>query len=180
MSTTYYITSSEYVGPNQEERFNSHTYSIHTYAPRTNMSHEVRTEGWLGTTNDVAEYAHGEFESEEAARAEIGRLLEDCGYREIDCSEPVGADGDELIYDVARFAVGRFEEWGIESTSTWCYEGIEQDVTADTTDERIEEIADEYEAQANSEGFSLHRRTIIKAAAALRDDLRAEREEDDE
>ncbi len=36
---------------------------------RTNMSHEPRTTGWLGSTNNVNRYAHGQFHDEQAARA---------------------------------------------------------------------------------------------------------------
>jgi hypothetical protein len=32
------------------------------------MSREIRTSGWLGTTNDWAKYAHGEFNTIEEAR----------------------------------------------------------------------------------------------------------------
>lgn len=176
-ATMFYITSSEYVGPNLDERLNSHEYRIQTWEPETNMSHAVRTDGWLGTTNDVAAYAHGEFETEEAARAEVERLLADTGYRELDCDDPGSIDDGEELYYTARYAVGRYETWGREGTSNWCYEGVNADVTADTTDERIKELVAEYEGAANGEGFSLDLRTVERDIEARRKELRVEREE---
>jgi hypothetical protein len=64
----YYIVSENYVGPNVDQNLNSHCVRITTTPPRTNMSREIRTSGWLGTTNDWAKYAHGEFNTIEEAR----------------------------------------------------------------------------------------------------------------
>jgi len=46
-------------------------YYIQDYPGTTNQAGEVKTEGWLGTTDDVAKYACGEFVSIEAAAAAI-------------------------------------------------------------------------------------------------------------
>jgi hypothetical protein len=170
---TYYITSSEYVGPNRDQHLNDNIYTISTTPGRTNMSHEIRTDGWLGTTNDWAYYAHGEFETEADARAEIEKLLPD-GYRKLDCDEPTGIDDDgNLTYDLARYSVGKFEDWDAENSVTWCYE-IRHEITAETTDERIDELVDECEGYANAEGVSLDGTAIAKMLTERRDELLAE------
>jgi hypothetical protein len=67
----YYITSSEYIGPNHPKVDTCIT--IMTVPGRTNVSREVRLAGWLGTTNDHSCYAHGEFETIDAARAHVAQ-----------------------------------------------------------------------------------------------------------
>src|SRR5256885_2081753 len=71
--TMYYVIESKYVGPNQDQSqyCDVDTIGIFTAPGKTNSSREVRLEGWLGTTNDWSEYAHGEYESVEAAEAAI-------------------------------------------------------------------------------------------------------------
>lgn len=94
---TYYLVSEEYIGTDlSQERINS--YAITTKSPR-------RTKGWLGTINDWSHYAHGEFDTEELARAEVKRLLAD-DYREL-----FACTDDE----VARFAVGADEQVDAET-----------------------------------------------------------------
>ena len=168
----HYITSSEYAGPNQDEHSDDHTYQISTEPGRTNMSHEVRTDGWLGTSNDWAQYAHGEFETEEGARKEIKRLLSD-GFREIDDIEDYHRDEGVI----AEFRVGRYEEWGRETTGDWTRESISDNVTAETSDEQISRLVEEYESEANEEGGTLWS-GLEENMVERRDELRDEAEED--
>lgn len=172
---TYYITSSEYVGPNLSDRCNSHSYEIKTKAPRTNSSREIRTEGWLGTTNDVAEYAHGEFETLEEARAAVLEIL-GTDYRETDLSEMPEYERGGLI---ESYTVGAYLEVDAETSITWCYESIRSDVTADTTDAGIDALIDEYEVSANEsdEPFTLDVCALQTEMRERRDELIAERDE---
>lgn len=75
----FYLISSEYVGPNKANSAgdiigDSETIVITTTPPTANMSGEVLTSGWLGTTNDWASYAKGEYKSLELALAELKDL----------------------------------------------------------------------------------------------------------
>lgn len=69
----YYLIENKYVGPNQrqDQYIDLDTIEISTSPAITNSSHEERIEGWCGTTNDWAVYAHGEYGTIEEARAAI-------------------------------------------------------------------------------------------------------------
>lgn len=69
IETRYYLVERRYVGPERSGPAPRHTIAITTEPPRTNMSGEIRLTGWLGTTNDWAEYAHGEYATLDAAEA---------------------------------------------------------------------------------------------------------------
>jgi hypothetical protein len=62
-------------------------------------------------------------------------------------------------------------------TVDWCCEGLREDVSADTTDERIAALVDEYEAAANDEEYTLDESALSEYITERRDELRAEREE---
>ena len=64
----YYIIESHYVGPNNIHR---HSITIQNEPGRANMSHEIQLDGWLGTSNDYAAYAHGTYATQEAAETYI-------------------------------------------------------------------------------------------------------------
>ena len=66
-TTHYYIITTEYAGPNPRENLDADRIEIHTQPGITNTSYEVRTEGWLGQTNDWSQHAHGEYATLEDA-----------------------------------------------------------------------------------------------------------------
>ena len=138
----YYIIETKYVGPNQTH-VDVDTIEISTSAAITNSSHEERTEGWCGTTNDWAVYAHGEYATIEEARAAI---TEEFG--EVRDSD---ANGDS----VETYKPGKYAPMSRQDTADWAYEGFRFDIKADTTDERIAELVTEYEAEANRNGYTL-------------------------
>lgn len=166
--TTYYVVETEYVGPNQSQHLNDHTYNITTDAPRTNLSREVRTEGWLGTTNDWSEIARGAYDSLDEARAAVRAALGD------NCRESDAEDLDEGV--VESYLVGAYEAWDAESSETWCYES-RHEVTADTTDEQIAAIVESCEEWANSENnATLDTDAVEKMLTEYRDELREARD----
>lgn len=171
MKNTYYVLSSEYVGPNLSDRCNSHTVHITTEPGRTNMSNEVRVDGWLGTSNDWAAYAHGEYDSIESARAAVIEMLGE-NHRLIDNDEY-----DESV--VETYAASKYVEWDADNSITWCYES-RREITADTTDERIAEIVAECEEYANDEGNTLDTDAVEEMLTEHRDELRAEANESDD
>lgn len=66
-------------------------FTIQTESGEKNMSHEVCTEGWLGSYNNWTTYARGEFNTIEEAAAEIPE-----NYVEFDDANPY----DETIIAV--------------------------------------------------------------------------------
>jgi hypothetical protein len=71
----FYVIESNYVGPDMGRR-REHTAWIALSPGSTNQSGAERTEGWLGTTNDIVRTACGEFETIEAARTRVEYLLD--------------------------------------------------------------------------------------------------------
>lgn len=164
----YYIIERDYVGPNPDQHADDHTVLIQNVPGRTNSSHEERTEGWLGTTNDWAEYARGEYETIEEARKAIEARFGPC--RE---TPPVWENDDTAV---ELYRVGQYEPMCRETTADWIYSGLQSDVTADTTDEQLEALIDEWESACNDEGYTLDSRAI-DMARAYRDERNAERDE---
>lgn len=72
-------------------------YEIQTAPGRTNLGNKVLVDGWLGQTNDWSQYAEGEFDTLDDARAAIPD-----GFRESD---------DDLDDDVAAKYVMEVEAW---------------------------------------------------------------------
>ena len=162
----FYIIEHEYVGPNTGQHIDDHIVVITTEPAQTNMSHEDRTEGWCGTTNDWALHAHGEHETEDAARAAITATFGEC--REI--MDPAALDDDEI----ATFRVGKYEPLCAQATREWLYDGMRDSIDADTTDEQIAQQATDYEIDANAQGYTLlSPETVLEE---YRDELRDDQE----
>lgn len=170
----YYVVECEYVGPDKDRHTNDHTYEITSTPPRTNSSHEICTDGWLGTTNDWARTAHGAFETEADAREAVQELLSAEGYREQDLALHHVAEGVVAVY-----LVGRHEAMDAEASQTWAYESTRA-ITAETTDAKITALVDEAEEAANEEGLTLNTRAVREMLEERRDKLVAEAKEEDE
>ena len=170
----YYVIEREYVGPNMtDDRYaDSHTYRIQSTVGLTNMKHTPLTEGWLGTTGDWAEYARGEYPTLDAARIKIEQLVGADGLRE---DESDFLDDDVLTV----YRHGRLVPWGPHASADWAYEGLRQDVTATTTEERISELAAEYAAALATDcDAALDREAVERAGQRLRDELIRDTRED--
>lgn len=149
----YYIIETRYVGPNrtQDQYVDVDRIDISTSPAMTNLSHVERTEGWCGTTNGWAVYAHGEYATIDAARAAIAEKFGDVRNSDAD-GDSFESDDDDVV---ETYKVGKFAPMGRQGTADWAYEGIQTDIEADTSDERIAELVAEYEAEANSNGYTL-------------------------
>lgn len=149
----YYIIETKYVGPNQtqDEYIDVDTIEISTSPAITNSSHEERTEGWCGTTNDLAVFAHGEYATIEDARAAIAENFGE--VRDSDANGDRFESGDDDV--VETYKPGKYAPMSSQATADWVYEDIQSDIKANTTDERIAELVAEYEADANSNGYTL-------------------------
>jgi len=141
----YYIIETNYVGPNQYADVDR--IEISTSPAITNMSHEECTDGWCGTTNDWAVYAHGEYDTIDDARAAITEK-----FGEVRDSDENG-DSEGVI---ETYKPGKYAPMSSQETADWMHEAIQSDIEAATTDARIAELVDEYEYEANSNGYTLH------------------------
>lgn len=147
----YYIIETKYVGPNQTQYVDVDKIEISTSPAVTNSSNEQRIDGWCGTTNDWAIYAHGEYATIEEARAAITEIFGDVR----DSDDNVGSfesDDDDVV---ETYKPGKFSPMSSQATADWAYESLQSDIEADTSDERIAELVAEYEAVANSYGYTL-------------------------
>lgn len=176
----FYVIETNYVGPNPDQHVDDDCIEISTQPARTNMSHEIKLEGWCGTTNDWATYAHGEYETEQDARNYIKETFGP--VREDDETDYyIGYDEDgEPIMPVAVFRPGKYIPMDAEGTGNFTWEGVRTDITADTTDEQIEALIAQYEVLANEDGYTLDKRSLSDSMESRRDDLRAEAEADED
>lgn len=149
----YYIIETNYVGPNQtqDQYVDVDKIEISTSPAITNRSHEERTEGWCGTTDDWAVYAHGEYGTIEAARVAITDKFGE--VRDSDANGDSFESDDEDVVEI--YKPGKYAPMSRQATADWAYEVIQSDIDADTSDERIAELVAEYEAVANSNGYTL-------------------------
>lgn len=146
----YYVIETKYVGPNQYDTqfVDADNVTISKVPAKANMSGEPRTEGWCGTTNDWSVHAHGAYETLEAAQAAVAEKFGETRIQEL-------GEYDEYENIVEKYKLGEYEPMSSEETADWAYEGIQSDITAGTTDERIDELVDEYELEANRKGYTL-------------------------
>ncbi len=152
----YYVIETNYAGPDPRsfEHIDAQKFEVCTKPARTNMSEEVRTEGWCGTSNDWAVYAHGEYETQEAAEDWIQTRLAAQGWRQDeDADVPTEAEQweDEEAGVVARYRPGRYAPMTEEQTHDFIADAASNVIDADTTDERIAEIVAEDEEAARTE-----------------------------
>lgn len=152
----YYLVSSEYVGANESDSSgniigDSETITITTTSPITNMSGEVLTHGWLGTTNDWASYAKGEYDSLELALAELKEL----GFTyQVDTDDVT--DGDVSVWQRPEAAL---EKW---SAGDWLGNAMsneeictEYKISANTSDDQLVKISDKIDKDAENDGIKL-------------------------
>jgi hypothetical protein len=160
---TYYVVQVEYVGPNQGDSrwIDYDRWEISTEPELTNMGRQPREQGWCGTTNDVARYAHGAYETLEAARAAIA---DKAGKTRIDEGEPQ----DLHVVEVHR--VGALSPMSVEASSMWVCGNC--GVTATTTDDEIEAIVAECARDCAREGARLDEEAAVEALLEERDELR--------
>lgn len=174
----YYIIETIYTGPNwdQDQHVDADRIEITTAPAIGNSSREVCIDGWCGTTDDWAVYAHGEYETLEEARDAI---IETFGV--VRDSDPGGNSFESLDENVVEvYKPNKYAPMSSQATADWAYDGIQSDIKADTTDERIEELVEEYEEEANRHGYTLDSDLegfMRDRRQELRDELLAQRKD---
>lgn len=170
----YYVISGEYVGPNQgEENYTDiDVIEIRTTPATYNMSGEDCLTGWCGTHNDWCVYAHGGYETLEQAR--------ECIASNFGETRRYGQDGDAIEFSESVIEVykpGKYEPMSSQQTEDWCYGTFADDISADTTDERLANLVIEYEECANTQGLTLDKRALLNSMEYYRACLHDEGED---
>jgi len=145
----FYVIAIEYEGPNSEDdRFiDADRICIRSEPARTNMSGEVRVDGWCGTTNDWSITAYGEYETiDEAERAVTDIFGETRDFT---------SDEARQWNAICVYARGAFRPLNKTDAFDYFYAAMEGDVTTTTSDEEIDVLAREYESLANDDGYTL-------------------------
>lgn len=157
-----YLIESEYVGPNTHDSAgnilgDTAVMSICRAPGTTNMTHQERTEGWLGTTNDGCLNALGEFKTVDAARDAAHQLGFTAEYSDEDeCGSRI-AD-DDIVEQWVRPGAAR-EQY--EAEAWFEYTGragvaAEWNITADSTEEAVATACELAEEKAVAEGAEVH------------------------
>ncbi|MGK8233930.1 hypothetical protein ACLGGT_07080 [Roseovarius sp. MS2] len=161
----YYVIETNYIGPNQtqDKYVDADKIQISTSQPTiSNRSQE-----------DWAIFAHGEYATVEEARAYIVEEFGD--VRKCNPYDESFSSHDEAIVEL--YKPGNYTLMSIEATSNWVDSAIQFDINADTTDERIDELVAKYEADVNSEGYTLN--SVVKSIMQYRrQELRDEMDEE--
>ncbi|WP_419629899.1 hypothetical protein [Thiolapillus sp.] len=156
----YYIEEIRYCGPNpQSEKYiDFDRFEITTIPPRTNSSNEICLDGWLGTYNDVARYAHGAHESLEAAEG----IVEDLLGHEYRCDREDVLPPDVLV----SYRPGFVHPVTDEFLGLWL-ETIELPASAD--DEQLSRLAEELHSELEDEGGGASAARILECLLVMRD-----------
>ena len=150
----YYVIEKEFVGPvdfntGYDKIINGHYFEVRDEPGRKNMSKEIAVGApddpiWLGTSNDWAEYARGDYATEEDAIVAACLHAEEAGHgsRLIDAGEPGALDGYPRAY------VGD-EAWAnLVDAGEWLQELSDEElgISEGMSDLDIESLAEELEA----------------------------------
>ena len=151
----YYIIERQYAGPNAKnlatDRKNivdGHQYVVRSEPGVTNMSHEPRTSGWLGTTCGWSEHAQGAYETQEEAIEAATALAE---------AEGIGHRVEEDPYGNTVILVGD-EAWeNLWDAGEWMdpSSDAELGITSGMSDDDITRLAGELDAEALQDGCRL-------------------------
>lgn len=142
----YYVIEEKYVGPNQDQHIDDSVIKITTEPATTNSSKEICTDGWCGTTDDWSVTARGEYDSQEEAEQAIKSFYKETREAEFD-------DNDQSI--VAMYKTGKYEPMSRESTGEFIHDSLHESVTANTTDDEIDSLVDDWEREAHEQGCTL-------------------------
>ncbi|WP_419617875.1 hypothetical protein [Thiolapillus sp.] len=164
----YYIEAIRYHGP--DGRTNNYIdfdrFEVTTEPTRTNLSNEICLDGWLGTSNDIARYAYGVYDSRAAAEYAVQNLLGD-EYRRDD--EP--SESPDVL---AVYRAGRLPPVSDEALGIWLQD---VDVPADADDAALRRQAKELVRELEDTGVSASAVRLWEALESLRDAAREELED---
>ncbi|WP_419625809.1 hypothetical protein [Thiolapillus sp.] len=159
----YYIVEKHYIGPNPRdvEHIDFNRFEVTTKPPRYEFM-GFTPRGWLGTYDNVDLYAHGIYDSLEAAEVAVKALLSGEFRRDPD---------DDLPQDVlAVYRPGCLPPITDDALIQWLEYMI--DISADDDDEELERQADTMIHELEQEGRGAYRLQMRDALEFLRDSAR--------
>lgn len=148
----YYIIETKYVGPNRKQAkfVDASRIEISTQPAKTNSGKQVLVNGWCGQTNYWSVYAHGEYPTLEAAQAAISTL-----FGKVRDRDPAGEPWESMDESVvATYHPGQYIPMDDEGMGNWVHSALENEVTADFSDEQVAQFAQECEEAVNREGYT--------------------------
>lgn len=158
----YYVVSFGFIEPVSDCFDDSDTIEIWNEPMYIHRGPETRIEGSCIGTGGFTRNAHGEYETLEEARAaveqDVGpvRKVEICHEDDEDKHErEFWGSQIEGNHVVEVYKTGKYKTATSEFVESWCYEFMREEITANTTDDRLDELADEIEEEANNEGTDL-------------------------
>lgn len=167
----YYVVATQYVGPNSEWWVDYDKVEITTEPPRGNSrgldgEYPIIINGWCGTTNDVAVYGLGEFDSIDEARAAV--FIETPNGRRL-----VEEDNEYFVEDgvIETYKYGNEKPLTRDDTVVYIYEDAECFVTDQTTDAEITVWCEQMQESARVEGFKLNNTAVQNHLLRLREEL---------
>lgn len=108
--------------------------------------HEVDC-GELGQCNDAESHVVGCYGSFDKAMAELDSRYAEDGYRKVDYTDDklsfLYRDGDVLF--LAR--QGAYDVLDVETSETYCYDSLRDEVSGETTDEELMDLFDKWDAE---------------------------------
>lgn len=165
----FYLVSSEYKGPNERDSSGSimgdtREMIISTEPGRTNLSREISTEGWLGTSHDISRHAHGVFDSLEAAVQEAA----DLGFTE-EFDDTNESCRDSWVASYISDERANYEYWDAEY---WFADNPcdEYGITSETSDSELEAAAERAEKEARDDKAIVV--GVLEHFTELRDELK--------
>lgn len=164
----YYIEAIRYHGPDghMDKYIDFDRFEVTTEPTRTNLSNEICLDGWLGTSNDIARYAYGVYDSRAAAEYAVQNLLGDAYRRDDEPSESPDV--------VAVYRAGRLPPVSDEALGIWLQD---VDVPADADDAALRRQATDLANELEDTSVSASAVRLWEALESLRDDAREELED---
>ena len=141
----YYVIESKTMAGacNYDELGNNTVVRIQDRPGLTNMGNRPLVEGWLGTTNNVHEQAHGEFADLAAAEAYVAEHWPHHVHTDDEPAHSAG-EGSAMVYFDGR------DYWEAGDWLQFC-NSDDIGVTAHATDEEIVTLADKLAKEAETE-----------------------------
>ncbi len=165
----YYLITTEYAGPNERDSAgeiigDSRELIICTTPGRTNLSKEIITNGWMGTTNNISRHAHGVCDSLE----EAVKVAADLGFTE----EFEGTDesyADDWVASYISDERANYQYW---DAGYWFCDNPcdEYGINADSTDSDLEDAAERAEVEARE--YKAIVIDVLEYFTELRDELK--------
>jgi len=155
----YYVIEKEFVGPvdfntGRNLIINGHYFEVRDEPGRKNMSKEIAVGApddpiWLGTSNDWAAYARGDYATEEDAIVAACLHAEEAGHgsRFIEAGEPGALDGYPRAYVGDEAWANLVEAWELLGELS----DEELGIHSGMNDLEIERLAEDLEAFALDE-----------------------------